>query len=733
MKLNLLAIASFLILIYSIQCAYKIHDKDEFYTNLKNDKKGTEYYYSVIEHLKQILNYYVYIDLFKNPPQPSFDENYHPKVDTLSTLDQIKSNITNETYYYDFYRRIKLLIDNYRDAHMSYGLRGFPFSYAFLCPIKLTTKKYENGTKYMTGEIAFNNQSYFKNGAEVFSIIKRNIGIPILKINGKNPFVFMQTFGGDFFNLKNSQANYAFKTHQYKAPFIGYFPFNEDEILFNVEYEGGDKFETEYAIAETVSSNENSDEGNLNYFFDDKNVDQEFMQYLSNYFTNNDYGTPKSLDEILNEFSKSKKVKNNLSHYESKNEFDYENILSEKDSEFSKIEWDYEYNPGDTRTFKCRIDEENHLDVIHMPTFDFRNLTKILDLLKSCIQLFDTNKYKIVVILDFNGGGIERVSQTLIEYIQPHIASRFYSTFRHGEYLDRYNETNFEDHSIVETCKVPNKSYILEKIRSIDYGEGVINNVTEPLRRFGQNRKEYNEFKKSLKNKRKPHEILIFTDGYSASAASLFTKSLQNEGGAIVVGYNGNPVSDAIFDGSQHFSTVFNLDDLDSLEPDLMAKMKNESIYFTQICRTNNLFDYRDISVPEEFNIMEVDEVSDIYEAYNEDENYNLFMAKANETFEKYETKCNYKNKRMTLFDDKCTFPEDKFAHGGHPCKENKEWDMENCQKVYCDEGYLMDYKENKCVRDPCIPVDDGGKDGIGSYIKMNLFVIGLISLILIF
>ena len=161
MKQNLFSVFSFLILIYYIQCAYKILDKDQFYTQLKSEKKGTEYYNSVIEHLKQILNYFVYIDLFKNPPQPSFDQNYYPKVDTISILDQIKSNITNERYYYDFYRRIKLLIDNYRDAHMSYGLRGFPFKYVFLCPIKLITKKYENGTKYMTGELAFNDETYF--------------------------------------------------------------------------------------------------------------------------------------------------------------------------------------------------------------------------------------------------------------------------------------------------------------------------------------------------------------------------------------------------------------------------------------------------------------------------------------------------------------------------------------------------------------------------------------------
>ena len=731
MKKNLLYIFILIIVIYSINCAYIIHNKTEFYDKLKNDTKGSEYYYSVIEHLKQILNYFVYIDLFKNPPQPSFDENYHPKVDTLAKLEQIKSYITNETYYYDFYRNITLLIHSYKDAHMSYALRGIPFKYVFLCPMKLTTKKFDNGTAYMTGEVAFNNEAYFKNGTNVLEIITKNLGNPIKKINGKTPFEYIQTFGGDFFNLKNPQANYAFKTHQYVSPFMLYFPFDEDELNFTVEYENGDKFETEFAIAETVNSNKNSDDKNLCFFYDDNNIDQEFMQYLNDYF-DNDYSVPKSLNEILTDFENNRNINNNLL-YRHNNKFNYENILSEKDSEVSNINWDYEYIEGNTRTFQCRIDTENNLDVIHMPTFDFKNLTKILDLLKSCIKLFDTNKYKIVIILDFNGGGIEKVAQTLLEYIQPHISSRFYSTFRHGEYLDKYYDINFEDHSIVETCKVPDKKYVLENIRSIDYDKGVINNVTEPLRRFGQHRGEYNEIKKSFKNKRKPHEILIFTDGYSASSASLFTKSLQNEGGAIVIGYNGNPVTNEIFDGSQHFSSIFNYSELNILEPELMGEMKNEGIYFTQICKTNNLFDYREIKVPEEFNVMEVDDVADIYEAYNEVQNYNLFMQKANEFFEKYETQCNKKNKRMTLFDDKCSFTNDKYAHGGHPCNDMGEWDLNKCQKVYCDEGYLMDYKENKCVRDPCVPEKDDGKDSYGFNIKINLIVLGLVSLFLMY
>ena len=362
-----------------------------------------------------------------------------------------------------------------------------------------------------------------------------------------------------------------------------------------------------------------------------------------------------------------------------------------------------------------------------MPTFQFDNDTLIIQLIKKCVELFDTNNYKIVLILNQNGGGIELVSQSLVEYIQPYITSRFYSTFRKGEYLDKYYDFNFEDHSIVETCKVPDKKYVLDNTNTVDY-DGVINKVTYSLRRFGQYRKEFNEEKKILKNKRKPTDILIFTDGYSASSASLFTKSLQNEGGAIIVGFNGNPLDNSIFDGSQHFSSVFHYSELVKLEPELMDKMENEGIYFTQICRTSNFFDYRDYKYPEEYCIKEVDVVSNIYESFDQDVNYDLFMHKANEIFNQYENnKCNYKNKKLAKLDDKCSFSDDKLAHGGHPCDDNGNFDLNKCIKVYCDEGYLLDYKENKCVEDPCL---EHKKEDFSSNIKVNQFLFVLLSLI---
>ena len=62
------------------------------------------------------------------------------------------------------------------------------------------------------------------------------------------------------------------------------------------------------------------------------------------------------------------------------------------------------------------------------------------------------------------------------------------------------------------------------------------------------------EYKKNISrfNYKKPTEIIIYTDGYSYSATSFFIKSLYHFGGAITVGFNGDPDSDKNnFDASQ--------------------------------------------------------------------------------------------------------------------------------------------------------------------------------------
>ena len=315
----------------------------------------------------------------------------------------------------------------------------------------------------------------------------------------------------------------------------------------------------------------------------------------------------------------------------------------------------------------------------------------------------------------------------MVEYIQPSISSRFYSSFKQGDYLNKYYDINFEDHSIKETCKIPDKNYILKKSIVIDY-DNIINNITMPLLRFGQYRNEFNKVKRLIKNKRKPIDILIFTDSYSASAASLFCKSLQYEGGAILAGYNGNPKNDSLFDSSQHFSTIINWNDLNKLEPNVTNKLDELGIKFSQICITNNYLNYSNLKIPEEFNIMPVDEITNIYESFEEKENYDLFINKGKQILEKYKKECNINNNKLVLFNENCKFKNDKYSPGGYACGKNGKWDESNCIPVYCDNGYFFDNVENKCVKDPCL--EEKRDSSYRKNIKFIILLIAIISII---
>jgi hypothetical protein len=408
-----------------------------------------------------------------------------------------------------------------------------------------------------------------------------------------------------------------------------------------------------------------------------------------------------------------------------KNNLEIENILTEKE----EIKWDYEYIQGGDALFQCRVDKGNEINVYHINSFSYNDLNLAFDLLDKCITLFDTNEYNIIVILNYNGGGSELFSQTLVEYLQPYISSRFYSSFRQGEYLSKYYDINFSDHSIRETCKIPDKNYILKNTKIIDYGNNVTNKITLPLTRFGQHREKFNIRKTEIKKKRKPTEILIFTDSYSASAASLFCKSLQNEGGAIISGYNGNPTSDKIFDSSQHFSTIISWSDLKKIEEEPTKKLDELGVKFSQICITNNYLNYNKLKVPEEFNIMPVDEITNIYESYDGINNYDLFINVGKKILEKYKNECNKDNNKLTLFNQNCKFSEDKYAHGGYGCGNDKKWDTSKCIPIYCDNGYFFDSIENKCVKDPCI----SQKENYSFYnnnVKTIALIIGLIFML---
>ena len=112
--------------------------------------------------------------------------------------------------------------------------------------------------------------------------------------------------------------------------------------------------------------------------------------------------------------------------------------------------------------------------------------------------------------------------------------------------------------------------------------------------------------------------VIIFTDSYSYSATCGLIKGLQNTGGAIIVGYYGNPKIEGIdlFDGSQSISSIKQIDDFY-----LYKKLYDLGFYVGQVTVGESFDDsVNDINpIPREYAFDPVDYRVNIYSSYSDD------------------------------------------------------------------------------------------------------------------
>ena len=91
------------------------------------------------------------------------------------------------------------------------------------------------------------------------------------------------------------------------------------------------------------------------------------------------------------------------------------NIL--KDS--INVKWD---KSTDGEELNSKVDDDNQFNVIYQNDFEFENRAQkdgddiAKDVLDNCFKNFNKNKYPIIIIEDYNGGGSKDISDYLTEY-----------------------------------------------------------------------------------------------------------------------------------------------------------------------------------------------------------------------------------------------------------------------------------------------------------------------------
>ena len=610
------------------------------------------YYESIIDTLIEIMKNYAYIDIIKSPLNKS-GSYYSLEVDIIQELKNLREKVKNTPpKFYKFYQDVLKIIDKAKDYHILFGYLDKKGKYSLLnnliiCqPIEFDFQRDKSVLVKPNNliNILGNNKVQVENYEKINE--NYNNKIYVKEINGDNVYNFIRKFCYEYIQFKSPSAKFIYNRENIKSIALWQCPLNPEEFKnFNITYSNG----------ETISSN--------------------YIGFLN---TNNKTEN----DNIINSFRNSE-----IDHI-----LNYNNFESKID-ENNLVTWDINID----NHIKCKVDHDKKVNVIYQNSFkpDNSDPLGIIKNISYCHGNFSSNDYPLIVIESLNGGGYAQLSKLMQQLVQDLMKPKNYFSIIHNENTYKFLRDNKDSFLFVDDEEKRNLTiyeFYKDKIND-NMGNRTIERSKQKLLldlNFESNIVE-NIFKRNIT--RKPTDVIVFTDGLSFSSTSVFIKNLYYFGGAILVGYGGDPEVDT-FDASQ--SPTFVLTNLTGIKGyfDLIKK----GFYFLQLptgpmYRTK--YDEKNEDIPEEFVINYIDERVNIYNVYS-DNLYDDFIEEAKKIFDKYKDECNKNNKYLKLIKNECKF-EDPNLHGGYICDEEGHW-AENCIPFYCDEDYYFDYNSKKCV-----------------------------------
>ena len=227
-----------------INSEFDVMELDESFNIIREIEISQEDSEQLINNLIKILERYVYLDILKNPPQPS--DHYYNKVDLINEISNIN---TNTRPLYDFYRDLNIVISKAQDLHLYLRCKRKIDNdltlddYFFISPIMYSIKNLDNLKVSLIEEYSnfFDNQLIIK--------IIDNLYSPIRQINGMNPLVYIQKFNKEFLQLKSPQAQFVFNQKFISSINPNFYPFNKEDLEnIEIEWNNGNKINFNYKV-----------------------------------------------------------------------------------------------------------------------------------------------------------------------------------------------------------------------------------------------------------------------------------------------------------------------------------------------------------------------------------------------------------------------------------------------------------------------------------------------------
>ena len=670
---------------------YNKNPIDDLYEEL--DK---EYIDNVISNLTSIINAYAYTEIAQNPPQPEGLPNYnHDPIDIIGSLN----NMTREgRKFYEFYREMREILGSVRDLHFRiFGgstPSGIKLNQITAClPFKFYVEKDEKDDKVkMYVKYYEECGAFFSEKERDFVKEKSDNKTALKSINNEDPFDYIQKWGRIYRGNKSPHAHFTLMKTVIYAFYIRLYPYTPEELSMTFEFEANEKGKENDVI-------------NLDYFIFVPNVQNMKLFHGFDNFNKNDFDT-----FFENELKKNKNNVIEPNIFEMIHKYKvFKGIIKETSKAKSTV-IDWKYKTPEENGIRCRVDEENQVNVFVQESFSIEDKTA-QEVMYNCMKDFYQNDYRIIGIQNRNGGGWAHLCLIFHQLVQIKTQDRAFKAAKLTEFFKNHVLNDYEEYVDVNTCKpFHNIDELFEEIiddfstkdkKLLHHRSQVFNYIDKDTR------KKLRDIREELigfGHTKKPTDIIIYTDSFAYSATSSFVKGFQYSGGAIVVGFNGNPYKGIEeFDGSQSPASVTSFDFSDEYK-----NLDKLGIVVSGITFAETYDDYyvEKNPFPREYLLDPVDERAEIYEPYTDD-TYQKFINEAKKIFKKYneDGECNTKNKKILLDPnngvDCYKFDDDEFAHGGYLCGDDGKW-TNTCKKYYCDIGYYFNQHNQTCERDIC-------------------------------
>ena len=656
------------------------YSPEEIFDYFNKERLSQDEYKEIINLIIETLeDIYAFNEISKNPPQPEYYNSYFFPINVKQKLKEMNtSNIST----YEFYQNVTKILAQLKDplVHVNWNISHINDFY-FFEPLDFYIKEID-GKQEIFGRCNINRATmkYFNYGNKIYELSLIMANVSINSINGIDSFYYIDSFGGNYLATKNPQATFSSKIRNHNKLSLKYYPLNFENFKnFKISYENGQNIDVDFIFLSQFQINEDEDpilSPPLNPPFD-------YISFLDISKSKEDIiSSEENKDDIIMKSSNSKLTKN---------------------ENYTDIKWDFYYD----NFFKCLADDENQVNVYYIHSFSTPNNKQLIEIIKNCYKLFDSNTYPIIVINDINNSGDYQIAQLLLNIISPLFSFNIYGAIKIKNDLKETNgiKKHLKKFADVNDCSSFSFSKLTSEKIEVKYSENNKIFLSKPfiIKKNNSIAVEIEEAKKFMKNKRKPTDILILTDGYSIGAGSIFIKYLQKAGGGIIAGYMGNPRRNNIFvfDSAESPSISFNSEEINYYSEAHKKLQEKYGFKFESLPGIQTFFDYNINNKPLEYELNPIDDKIQIYEILSIN-NYQNYINESKKIFEKYQIYCNIGNKKLVLVSEKCDGKfENDYTHGGFECINGK-W-SEKCVPTYCDQGYIFDQYIQKCVEDICL------------------------------